>query len=63
MVADVVEIVDLKVCEGEESFGIAEMEWHFGSVMAQAAALKLAIELEPALRSVVEVVYGPDPCE
>jgi hypothetical protein len=43
--------------------GVTEMEWTFGSVLAQAAAVKLAIEKEPALMELLQVRYCPDPCE
>jgi hypothetical protein len=40
-----------------------ELEWEFGSILAQAQSAKLAIEREPALRGLLMVTYGRDPCE
>jgi hypothetical protein len=44
--------------------GTRHIDWHFGSILAQAVSAKMAIEREPRFQEVgVTAEYLPDPCE
>lgn len=63
IVADVLAVVDIAVAPADAAMGIREQIWEFGSLGAQAAALKVAIEREPAMMGLVFVTFLSDPCE